>query len=89
MLNDFISIKKWSQKTGVLPGPLGSIPGYCVALAFKTLPKGITRMHEVKVRVRAPEGQDTEWIDHRRGDFATNVGGGTLFEGTTGILAAR
>ena len=88
MLNDFITIKKWARKTGILTGPLSSIPGYCAALAFKTLPKGVRRIHELKVRVTAPISQDTTWIDHRRGDFATNVGGGVVFEGTTGILAA-
>jgi diacylglycerol kinase family enzyme len=102
MLDDFKSIKQWSRRTNIFPQFLSSVSGYCVALIVKTLPKAIWRgQHNIHVKVTTDDAS-TLWIDHRRGDYVlpvTREDDGatandrskravTLFEGSTGILAA-
>lgn len=69
MLDDFKTVKRWSAKRNFLPGLLGSVAGYCVALVVRTLPSCVTRAaHEIHVTVRTSDPQ-ASWVDHRRGDL--------------------
>ena len=93
MLNDFKTLKAWSERTGVLKRALGSITGYCVALVAMTLPQCVLQnKHQIHVTLTTrSSSKDTLWIDHRRGDFAEVVGDGQetlLYQGKAGILAA-
>jgi diacylglycerol kinase family enzyme len=96
MLNDFKTLKAWSERTGVLKRALGSITGYCVALVAMTLPQCVLQnKHQIHVTLTTRRSnKETLWIDHRRGDFAEVVGNDgdgqetLLYQGAAGILAA-
>jgi len=78
MLNDFKTLKAWSQRTGILKRALGSVTGYCIALVTMTLPQCVLQnKHKIHVQLTTRCQQGTLWIDHRRGDFAEAVGSGT------------
>jgi hypothetical protein len=87
MLDDFKSIKAWSKRTGILRRTLSSVAGYCVALLFKTLPKGMQGKHNIYVELTTNDNS-TLFVDHRRGDLVRSVKERVLYKGVTGILAA-
>ena len=88
MLNDFKTVKNWSQRTGVFTGMLSSVLGYCVTLLVQTLPKTVFRSsHVVHVQVTTNQLNNTYWVDHRRGDFVQPCTTPNLYNGTTGIIA--
>ena len=88
MLNDFKTIKKWSERTGLFTGMLSSVVGYVVTLLIKTLPKTVFRSsHIVNVQVTTNQLNNTYWVDHRRGDFVQPCTTPILYNGTTGIIA--
>lgn len=87
MLNDFKTIKKWSQRTKILSGFLGSVGGYCVALMVRTLPKCVARgAHKVRVEIKSSD-PECVWVDHRRGDVVRPCADPVLYRGTAGIVA--
>jgi diacylglycerol kinase family enzyme len=88
LLADFKDLKAWSQRRQILPGALGSVAGYCVALVCKTLPKCIQRnAHQVQVTISSRD-PDTLWVDHRRGDVVQALENSLVYNGTAGIVAA-
>jgi hypothetical protein len=87
ILDDYERLVR-SVRGSPLARPLGSVFGYFVATALRTLPGYVGGRRAMRVRVSSP---DAAWVDGRRGDAAVKVrhadGGDVLYEGAATIVA--
>ena len=87
ILDDYEKLVR-SVRGTPLARPLGSVFGYFVATALRTLPGYVGGRRAMRVRVSSP---DAAWVDGRRGDAAVRVrhadGGDVLYEGAATIVA--